>query len=401
MMRLPRTGWSAIVLLGLLLASVTRVQGQDGADVETMMRSVVQIVTFFCDTPPPDDGDDTETPIDRDSDITCDDERIVGSGTIIGEHGTILTNNHVVRPWEHGLVSADYEGRAGWHLVLETVDPRQAALPVFFARVTGSNADVDLATIVPSYTRDGESIDRDDLDMSAMPTTDPRSVQMGDRLHLLGYAEAGGDQISYSAGTVTGFAADSRVPDLGGEAWIRTDASLQPAASGGTAADVAGHLIGVPTWDPASTAGDSTRTALPALLRPIPESLALLGQEQPVAGPGDGGVTVTGTLVSADDGEPIERGRFLILNPGVSVSDYAEQQTTQFNTAGSEFVYADGRSDDAGRFVAEPPVQRNQAYGVIILASGYLGKVAENRVFADDSSPDTVDLGEIRMQSAR
>lgn len=393
-----RSGWSATVLLALLLASVTQVQSQDSADVGTMMHSVVQIITFFCDTPPPDDGDQTDTPIDRGSPITCDDERIVGSGTILGEHGTILTNNHIVRPWEYGLVPAAFEERAGWHLVLETVDPRQAAIPVFFARVSASNADVDLATIVPSYTRDGEPIDRDDLDMTAMPLTDAESVQPGDRLHLLGYAESGGNQISYSAATVTGFAPDPRVPNLGGEAWIRTDASLQSAARGGAAADVGGHLIGVPTWDPASAEGDSAETALLTLLRPIPEALALLGQEPTVAAPGDGDVAITGTLVSADDGDPIRGGRIIILNPGVSVTGYAEQQ---FNPASSSAVYADGRSDEDGRFVAEPSVQRNQAYGVIILASGYLGKMAENRILADANSPNTVDLGEIRMQSAR
>jgi hypothetical protein len=37
---------------------------------------------------------------------------------------------------------------------------------------------------------------------------------------------------------------------------------------------------------------------------------------------------------------------------------------------------------------------------VIVLARGYLGKVAENKQFASPEDPDVVDVGEIRLQSA-
>jgi hypothetical protein len=37
---------------------------------------------------------------------------------------------------------------------------------------------------------------------------------------------------------------------------------------------------------------------------------------------------------------------------------------------------------------------------VIVIAPGFLGKVAEGRQFAGPDDPDVVDLGEIRMQSA-
>jgi hypothetical protein len=106
-------------------------------------------------------------------------------------------------------------------------------------------------------------------------------------------------------------------------------------------------------------------------------------------------VTVTGTLVSADTGDPIEDGNFIVLNPGISPTGYAE------DPANPEAVFADGESDEDGRFEAAPPVLREQSYGVIIIASGYLGKVDEDRQFADADDPDVVDLGEIRMQSAQ
>jgi hypothetical protein len=106
------------------------------------------------------------------------------------------------------------------------------------------------------------------------------------------------------------------------------------------------------------------------------------------------GVTVTGTLVSADTGEPIAGGHIIILNPGISPTGYAEDPS---NPAA---VFADGESDLNGRFEAAPPVSREQSYGVIVIARGYLGKVAENKQFAGPEDPDVVDLGEIRMQSA-
>ena len=105
-------------------------------------------------------------------------------------------------------------------------------------------------------------------------------------------------------------------------------------------------------------------------------------------------VTVTGTLVSADTGEPIAGGHIIILNPGISPTGYAEDPS---NPAA---VVADGESDLNGHFQAAPPVFSERSYGVIVVARGYLGKVAGNRRFAGPDDPDVVDLGEIRMQSA-
>jgi hypothetical protein len=105
-------------------------------------------------------------------------------------------------------------------------------------------------------------------------------------------------------------------------------------------------------------------------------------------------VTVTGTLVSADTGEPIAGGHVIVLNPGISPTGYAEDPSN------ANAVFAGGESDVNGRFKVAPPVVREQAYGVIVIAPGFLGKVAENKQFAGPGDPDVVDLGEIRMQSA-
>ncbi len=124
------------------------------------------------------------------------------------------------------------------------------------------------------------------------------------------------------------------------------------------------------------------------------ETGELPGLEKPRLQFIEDGVTVTGTLVSADTGEPIEGGRVIILNPGISPTGYADDPSIP------DAVFADGQSDVNGRFLAAPPVRRQQSYGVIVIARGYLGKVAENKQFAGPEDPDVVDLGEIHMQSA-
>jgi hypothetical protein len=81
-------------------------------------------------------------------------------------------------------------------------------------------------------------------------------------------------------------------------------------------------------------------------------------------GPEDA-VTVTGTLVSTDTGEPIAGGHVIVLNPGISPTGYAEDPSN------SNAVFAGGESDLNGRFKVAPPVLREQAYSVIVIAPCY------------------------------
>ena len=125
-----------------------------------------------------------------------------------------------------------------------------------------------------------------------------------------------------------------------------------------------------------------------------PHRTALLQPDPPAGNPATDEVTIIGTLVSADTGAPIAGGHIIILYPGISPTGYAEDPSNP------EAVVADGESDLSGRFQAAPPVLRGQSYGVIVIAPGYLGKVAQDKQFAGPDDPDVVDLSEIRMQSA-
>ena len=150
--------------------------------------------------------------------------------------------------------------------------------------------------------------------------------------------------------------------------------------------------------------GWSVLLVLAIVLSPVPRvraqnklhiiSADLRSAAQPADELAEDAVTVTGTLISADTGEPIAGGHIIILYPGISPTGYAEDPSNP------EAVVADGESDLNGRFQAAPPVLREQSYGVIVIAPGYLGKVAQDKQFAGPDDHDVIDLGEIRMQSA-
>ena len=54
----------------------------------------------------------------------------------------------------------------------------------------------------------------------------------------------GGDTITFTQGTVSGFNAQQAIAD---RAWIKTDATIAGGNSGGLAANAAGEIIGIPT----------------------------------------------------------------------------------------------------------------------------------------------------------
>jgi hypothetical protein len=82
------------------------------------------------------------------------------------------------------------------------------------------------------------------LGLPSVPLGDSDQVQLGDPVRILGYPGIGGDTITFTAGSVAGFAGEDGVGD---RAWIKTDATVAGGNSGGTALDADGRLVGVPT----------------------------------------------------------------------------------------------------------------------------------------------------------
>ncbi|HKG27209.1 MAG TPA: hypothetical protein VKB09_16275, partial [Thermomicrobiales bacterium] len=68
--------------------------------------------------------------------------------------------------------------------------------------------------------------------------------------------------------------------------------------------------------------------------------------------PTDEGVTITGRVVSADTGDPIEGAYVLVFQAGVTVKQAIDEQ----NPANT---YAYGQTDSRGRYILNNPVARN------------------------------------------
>lgn len=166
-----------------------------------------------------------------------------GSGSIVDPSGLILTNAHVVEQ----VPAATYTSL----LIGLTTDPAEPPEPQFKGTVVAFDAALDLAMV--QITADAND---NPVTPRALPTVeigDSDTVDLGDRIRILGYPGIGGDTITLTSGSVSGYTSQAGV---GNRAWIKTDATRAGGNSGGLAFDDAGQLVGVPTL--ASAGGTSS-----------------------------------------------------------------------------------------------------------------------------------------------
>ncbi len=156
-----------------------------------------------------------------------------GSGTIVTADGQILTNAHVV-------VGAD-ELRIG--LISE---PDQPPTPMYYAEPVVVDCVLDLALVQITTDLKGNEVVRGELDLPALELGNSDDIAFGQGIRILGYPGFGGDTVTLTQGTVSGFESE----DLGHGSerfWIKSDADLDGGVSGGTAVDDRGRLVGVPS----------------------------------------------------------------------------------------------------------------------------------------------------------
>ncbi|MHB1846433.1 MAG: ABC transporter substrate binding protein, partial [Deltaproteobacteria bacterium] len=169
-----------------------------------------------------------------------------GSGTIIDREGDILTNYHVIEPMltEHGYTL----------LVLLTPDPQSAPFPGLITKIVGYNRQLDLAllraigfydTSTKRFVQFAQNAIRFPM-VTFNRSASKYEVSIGDDIQILGYPGAGGDTITFTKGTVSGF---EPLDGTNGRSvpWrLKTDAKINHGNSGGAAFDSAGRFIGVP-----------------------------------------------------------------------------------------------------------------------------------------------------------
>lgn len=189
-----------------------------------------------------------------------------GSGTVInGEKGFILTNFHVVGNPDTGHYANT--GRTAW-IALSPSGSMQPPKVRYRAEVVAADAELDLALLRIVADVTGKRTPAN-LNLIAVPVGDSATVQIGDTITVLGYPGVGGDTITLTRGTVSGFVAG----------WIKTDAETNPGNSGGAAINTVGELIGVPSAGYVeSSDADARLPGKLGLIRPINAAQPLVRQ---------------------------------------------------------------------------------------------------------------------------
>ena len=171
--------------------------------------------------------------------IEGSDETSWGSGSIISAEGYILTNLHVIGDETTG----ELYNRDG--LIIIGVNSAQDQPPevAYQAELVKANTDLDLALLRISALVNGDPLPGP-LSLVAVPVGNSDTVQIGDTLSVLGFPELGGETVTLTRGTVSGFHDDAGLA----RAWIKTDTEINRGNSGGLALNDAGELIGIPTF---------------------------------------------------------------------------------------------------------------------------------------------------------
>jgi S1-C subfamily serine protease len=155
-----------------------------------------------------------------------------GSGGIVDGRGYILTNYHVI------------EGAASILIGTNSVDESKPARVEYTAEAVVWDAGLDIALLRIVSDEDGEPLS-EQLSLPTLPLGDSDSLHIGDLITILGFPGVGGETVTLTRGSVSGFSQD----ELGHvRGWIKTDAEISPGNSGGVAINEMGELVGVPTY---------------------------------------------------------------------------------------------------------------------------------------------------------
>ncbi|NJN44067.1 MAG: trypsin-like peptidase domain-containing protein [Anaerolineae bacterium] len=164
----------------------------------------------------------------------------IGSGTIISADGLILTNAHVASPASQG--DFDFEPDVLFIAMME--DESRSPVPTYIADLLAVDGFLDLAVIKINFTMDGSRLNASDLNFDFVELGNSDEMHLGDNINIFGFPGIGGDTITFTKGSVSGFSSEEPIGD---RAWIKTDATIAGGNSGGLGANDFGQIIGVPT----------------------------------------------------------------------------------------------------------------------------------------------------------
>jgi S1-C subfamily serine protease len=175
-----------------------------------------------------------------------------GSGTIISPTGEILTNCHV---------ACD----APIIIVLMTIGVDIPPEARYIAELTAYDEVLDLALIQIRTDLEGHPVSPTDLPYLTLGDSD--ALMLGDPVRIFGYPDVGGTTITFTTGAVSGFES-AQIGSTLERVIVKTDAEISSGNSGGTAVDVYGNLVAVPTSVNPDVRGSATLGAI-GVLRPV------------------------------------------------------------------------------------------------------------------------------------
>ncbi|HLF91785.1 MAG TPA: trypsin-like peptidase domain-containing protein [Anaerolineales bacterium] len=164
----------------------------------------------------------------------------IGSGTIISADGLILTNAHVASPASQG----DFEFEPDALFIALMEDENKPPVPAYMADLLAVDGFLDFAVIKISSLMDGSRVNAADLNFDYVEVGNSDDMHLGDTINIFGFPGIGGNTITFTKGSVSGFSSEDPIGD---RAWIKTDATIAGGNSGGLGANDLGQIIGVPT----------------------------------------------------------------------------------------------------------------------------------------------------------
>jgi S1-C subfamily serine protease len=162
---------------------------------------------------------------------TLDQAMWTGSGTVISPTGRIVTNCHVACGAPVLYISM-------------TSSPDQPPEPRYIAQVTHYDELLDIALLDIVTDMQGNPVTVSDLPY--LETGNSDELRLGDKIYLFGYPGVGGQTITFTSGSVSGFE-NADLGDATHRVTIKTDAGIASGNSGGTAVDTQGRLVAIPT----------------------------------------------------------------------------------------------------------------------------------------------------------
>ncbi|MBK9071659.1 MAG: trypsin-like peptidase domain-containing protein [Myxococcales bacterium] len=312
-----------------------------------------------------------------------------GSGVIVGDDGSVLTNFHVV----HDKGSRLHDLFVIARYVPGRLMPQMACI----GRPNRSKLlqDADLALIKCDADLDGRAwwAGQRGEAWPALPANAPELVtELGQSLWVLGYPDVGGGTISINPGAITGYTGEAA------NEYIKTDAAITQGNSGGPVFNEKGALLGLATAYRTVIASDGvvSETTKVGLVRPIAAALDLLFIAQTGWTPREGrtalsfapegvevpaeGAYLQTTVINKADNRPVGGAIVMVLRPGVTKSSLDMNRL-------EESITAWGQAGEDGSVVFRQPVPAPGTYSVLVLATGYTPRFTHNEITLPPDAP--------------